>query len=611
MNGFKRASRRQAAVVGLALLMGTTFLGCHAGPRLFSKKDRDLKADKQELAEKDKGKFINRKKARPESDYRREEYDEDDDERVVRSETKSKSKTKPSDSVRKPTNDDSERAAGNLAAARRKQLAEEPLPSRSSKSATATAKNSKPAEQTPLARRDPNKRPVTDLLDDSLFDEKLPDTRPSAPSPVSKKSSPKSTATAKANPLEEDPFKNVVSAPPSTKRPTDKLSNNKPPNDKVATVNFDDEELDLGLDDEMEEEAEEARELAEAKAAAEALAAKKRAAATKPTAPQREQQATPRTTLRTTPPTATAQRKFLDEAEEAAAEPFAIDEQIPPVKKTVEKVRTTQPTVKRTSEAAKTVAGQSVVDRRQSVQKTVDDWRREMDRDELAEPEPEPVAPAPRTTARASNPTANKGHLSPASLDEFTPPTKSQGAVLNGELIIDTNAPPNRFQRNSTSPPGTSGATGKTNPNTGANIEIIPGATQNRPRSGGQISLQSSADADDSPGLTTADYEQPSVPGDLGSLPSLKMDSDLGTGPKLAGLEVDSGMAPPPPVFAELAPAIGAAEPPSSGRGWKRMLMALGSIASAIAIGFAWRRRMQLTAAPSRMPTSSPSSERP
>ena len=99
MNGFKRASRRQAAVVGLAVLMGTTFLGCHAGPRLFSKKDRDSHADKQELAEKDKGKFINKKKVRPEADYRRAE---DEEERVAKSEPKTKSKTKPSDSIRKP-----------------------------------------------------------------------------------------------------------------------------------------------------------------------------------------------------------------------------------------------------------------------------------------------------------------------------------------------------------------------------------------------------------------------------------------------------------------------------------------------------------------------------
>ena len=85
MNGIKRASRRQAAVVGLALLMGASLLGCHAGPRLFSKKDRDHGSDKRELAEKDKGKFINRKKVRPESEYR-----DGDDERVAKNDNKSK-----------------------------------------------------------------------------------------------------------------------------------------------------------------------------------------------------------------------------------------------------------------------------------------------------------------------------------------------------------------------------------------------------------------------------------------------------------------------------------------------------------------------------------------
>lgn len=611
MNGFKRASRRQAAVVGLAVLMGGTFLGCHAGPRLFSKKDRDQAADKQELADKDKGKFINRKKARPESEYRRDES-EDDDEQIVRSETKSKSKTRPSDSTRKPTNDDSDRAAGNLAAARRKQLADESeSASRSSKSATASSKAAKPAEQSPLARRDPNKRPVTDLLNDSLFDQKLPETRPNAPPPAAKKSVAKSTSTAKANSLDEDPFKNSVSSAASPKRPSDQRPNDKRPIEKVANVNFDDEELDLGLDDEVEEEAaEQARE----RAAAAALAAKKRVAATKPAAPAREQRVTPSAQT-----AAAAQRKFLDyvddeeEAEEQETESSAIEEQIPQVAKqvakTADKARASQPTVKRPAEAAKSVAGQSVVDRRQSVQKTVDDWRREMERDDLAEPEREPVSPAPRTTVRSNSAPLSKSHLSPASLDEFVPPAKSQGAVLDGELIIDTNTLPSRFQRGSMPPTGGNGAAGRTNPNTGANIEIIPGATQNRTRTGGQISLQSSSDRDNSSGLTTADYEQSIASDELGSLPSLKLDSDSETGPKLAALEGDSGMAPPPPVFAELAPAIGTAEPPSGSRGWKRTLLVLGSMASAVAIGFALRHRNQMTAAPIRVPTSSPPSD--
>ena len=184
MNGFKRASRRQAAVVGLAVLMGTTFLGCHAGPRLFSKKDRDSHADKQELAEKDKGKFINKKKVRPEADYRRAE---DEEERVAKSEPKTKSKTKPSDSIRKPSNEDTERAV-----AIRKQVDDELKKStRTSKTTPTPSKTTKPADQPQFARRDTNKRPVTDLLDDSLFEDKLPEPRPSAPTATAKKTATK------------------------------------------------------------------------------------------------------------------------------------------------------------------------------------------------------------------------------------------------------------------------------------------------------------------------------------------------------------------------------------------------------------------------------------
>ena len=53
MNGYKRASRRQAAIVGLAVLMGASFLGCHSGPRLFAKRDQDARVSKKELAEKE------------------------------------------------------------------------------------------------------------------------------------------------------------------------------------------------------------------------------------------------------------------------------------------------------------------------------------------------------------------------------------------------------------------------------------------------------------------------------------------------------------------------------------------------------------------------------
>ena len=585
MNGFKRASRRQAAVVGLAVLMGTSFLGCHAGPRLFSKKDRDPHADKQELADKDKGKFINKKKARPESEYRRV----DDDERVAKSEPKSEPKTKPkakpSDSIRKPSADDTERAL-----AIRKQVDEElKKSSRSSKTTPAPSKTAKPAEQPQFARRDTNKRPATDLLNDSLFDDELPETSPSAPKTAAKKPAAKPVTTAKAKSADEDPFKKSVVSPSNTKRPSD----------KVANVNFDDEDLDLGLDDEL---AEEAAELAEAKA----LAAQKSAALKKVAAPLRDP--------RTTPAAATMQRKFLEEVDELEADSLTFEEPSPQVAPAKEKARAILPTVKRTADtakidAAKIVAGQEVIDRRQTAQQTANQWRRDLERDELAEPEQDSVAPAPapRATPRPSSAPISKGHFSPASLDEFTPPAKSQGAVLNGELIIDTNNLPSRFQRTSSSPNGTNnshGAASRINSNSSENIEIAPGATQNRARPAGQISLQALSDAENSSGLTTADYDTSNTADDLGGLPSLKVESEAETGPQLASLEFASGVAPAPPDMAELAPAIGVAEPPSGTRGWKRTLLALSAMISAVGIGFALRRRTEMAAAPIQNPRS-------
>lgn len=573
MNGLKRASRRQAAVVGLAVLMGASFLGCHAGPRLFSKKDRGSQADKQELAEKDKGKFINRKKARPESEYRR---DDGSDERVAKSDPKAK--PKPSDTIRKSSTNDASRAV-----AARKPVDDEPqAATRSLKATTAPSKSTKQAEQPQFARKDTAKRPVTDLLKDSMFEDELPESLPSAPPPTAKKSVTKPTTTTKTKtiPADEDPFKNSI------------VSSSKPirPIEKVAPVNFDHEDLDLGLDDEAAEEAEE---LAEAKA----LAAKKSAASAKVAA----------TALvrRPTQTAAAGQQKFLEVFDEESGESSPTVEQDLPAPKTADKPRASQPAVKRPAAAAKTVAGQDVIDRRQNVQQTVKDWRRDFERDELLESDEEPIAPTPRTAARPSSASPSRGHLSPTTLDEFAPPTKSQGATLNGELIIDTSSLPSRFQRSSTSPAGansSNGATGRINTNSSANIEIVPGATQNRGRSAGQISLQSLSDQENSSGLTTADYEQPSTPDDLGGLPALKIESDSESGPKLAALEFDSGIAPPPPDMGELVPAISVTELPSGTRGWKRALLAFSALASAVGIGLALRKRNQMTAVPAVVP---------
>lgn len=570
MNGFKRASRRQAAIVGLAVLMGASFLGCHAGPRLFSKKDRDERAAKKELAEKDndKSKFIHRKKVRPESDYR-----DDADEKVAKSD--SKSKTKPSDAARKSSNEPVERA-----------VASRPRPddtnasaSRSAKAATSQSKTSKSSAQTDIARKDTNQRPVTDLLkEDSLFDDKRPETRSAAKMAATPNLSARSTA-AKSKSLDEDPFKNSVIGPTNAKRPEK----------TVATVNFLDDD---DLDDEMDEETEELESLS-------ASAAKKLAAKTAVAADS--------TQRRVAESAIQSKRKFLDDVDKPADSSFRslIPDEAPEVSIEETAVPSDERIVKQTADAAKTVAGQKVIDRRQQVQQTLNDWRREMDHDEaLVDSEDEANVPAPKTSPRSNGSTTAKGHISQTSIEEFTPPAKSQGAVLNGELIIDTKTLPSRFQRSPENPTDTSnpsGAAARVNSNSGANIDIVPGAAQNRTRPAGQISLQSGSEEDSTTGLTTAGFEQTS---DLGNLPSLKLDTEAG--PKLSVLDEETEIAPAPP---EELPAntIGIGLEESSGsRGWKRTLLVFAAMASAVVIGFALRRRMESTPEPIRVSKQPP-----
>lgn len=575
MNGFKRASRRQAAVVGLAVLMGASFLGCHSGPRLFAKKDRDERAAKKELAEKDndKSKFINRKKVRPESDYR-----DDTDEQIAK--TESKSKAKPTDAARKPSKETADRTV----APRQQPDAAKDTSSRLAKATANQPKTSKPADREEIARRDTGKRPVTDLLNDgSLFDDKLPQTR-SATKGAATTSSPSRSTAAKEKPLDEDPFKDSVIGSTATKRPEK----------KVATVNFFDDE---DLDDEQEEAAEELESLR-------APTAKKAVAKTAV--------ATESLNHRASPPTSPNNRKFLDEIDEPADGSFrslihdealeATDDE-PIVSPDVR-------TVKRATEAAKTVAGQKVVDRRQQVQQTLENWRREMDHNEsLTDSEDEASVPAPPTAIRANSVPTAKGHLSQASIDEFTPPAKSQGAVLNGELIIDTNNLPSRFQRStgrSVEPGHSSGESGRMNSNSGASIDIVPGTTQSRTRPAGQISLQSASEEVTATGLTTAGYEQTSESNDLGKLPSLKFDADSKAGPKLSALDDETGIAPAPPEeLPSHSSEIGLDESSSGSGVWKRTLLVFAAMASAVVIGFGLRRRMELIPEPIRVPRPS------
>ncbi len=570
MNGFKRASRRQAAVVGLAVLMGASFLGCHAGPRLFSKNDRDHRADKKELAEKDKGKFINRKKVRPESDYV-----EDTDEQVAKKD--GKAKAKPTDPARKPTASATERAV----AARQQPDDAKDTSTRSAKTTGSQSKTSKPADRAEIARRDTIKRPVTDLLnDDSLFEDELPESRPTAKGTAASNSSAKSTA-GKTRSLDEDPFKNSVIGPTTTKR-SEK---------QVATVNFfDDEEGN----DEISEEADELEN--QRVPAAKKNVAKSAVAAVSPN-------------RQTSPSASPSQRKFLDEIDEPAAGSFRSllrDEVTEDLNDEVIVPAEVQ-SVKRTVDAPRTVAGQKVIDRRQQVQQTLDDWRREMDGDESSVSSEDKVdVSAPPTSLRTSSSPTAKGHLSQADIEEFAPPAKSQGAMLNGELIIDTNTLPSRFQRSTTRPTEPSmpsGTSGRMNSNSGANIDIVPGTTQNRTRPAGQISLQSAAEFDAATGLTTAGYEQTTEPNELGKLPSLKLDADLETGPSLSALDDEDRIAPPPPEeLTDSNAGIGLGDSSSRSRAWKRPLLVLAAMASAVVIGFGLRRRMELIPEPIRFP---------
>ena len=555
MNGFKRASRRQAAIVGLAVLMSASFLGCHSGPRFFAKKDRDERAAKKELVEKDndKSKFINRKKVRPESDYRN-----DTDEQVAKNDSKSKSK--PTDAARKSSKDTT---------------------SRSAKTTASQPKTSKPADRAEIARRETDKRPLTDLLnEDSLFDDKLPETRSTTKGTVTANSPSRLTAT-KTGSLDEDPFKNSVIDPTTTKLQEK----------RVATVNFFDDE---DFDDEMDDAAEELERLR-------APAAKKAVAKTAV--------ATDSVNRRATPSASPSHRKFLDEIDEPADGSFRslILDEVPEVTDAESIAPPDVQTVKRTTEAAKTVAGQKVVDRRQQVQQTLDDWRREMDRDEsLAGSQDEASVSTPSTAARSNSLPTAKGHLSQASIDEFTPPAKSQGAVLDGDLIIDTNNLPSPFQPSSgrsTEPINSSGESGRMNSNSGANIDIAPGTTQNRTRSAGQISLQSASEEDAATGLTTAGYEQTSESNGLGKLPSLSFDTNSKLGPKLSALDDETRIAPAPPEeLSDRAAGIELEESSSGSHAWKRTLLVFASMASAVTIGFGLRRRMELIPEAIRVP---------
>lgn len=556
MNGFKRASRRQAAVVGLAVLMGASFLGCHAGPRLFSKKDRNDRAARheQEFAERDSNKFINRKKVRPESDYR-------DDEQVAKSDRTTKPKA--ADSSRKAAEATPEKSV----AARQRPSTSQASVSKSTKPSASPSKTIESNDSPTVARRENARRPVTDLLnDDSLFNDNLPATRSAAKGTANQAATAK-TSVNRSKGLDEDPFKDSVIG-----------SRQK----SVATVNyFDDDDLD----DEQDEEAEEQ--------------VVRRSPVAKVTPTQRP----------TAPTAARSQRKFLDDdvADVAAAakSEFRSSLRDEPLDEIIE--QPDLPSPQAAAKTAKTIAGQKVIDRRQEVQQTLNDWQRELNDDEpLDDSVSAPRLPSSNDVTRSAATGTSRGHLSQVSIEEFSRSEKSQGAVLNGELIIDTNDMSSRFQRPARSSADTTslkGTTGRVNSNSGANIDIVPGATQSRPRPNSQITLQSGSGTNVDSGLTTADYEQPSDSSGLGKLPSLKLDDEASSGPKLSALEEESGVAPPPPEeLGTITVGHEVVTSTSGSRFWKRSLLILTAMASAAGIGIALRRRLDMTPELARTP---------
>lgn len=566
MNGVKRASRRQAAVVGLSVLMGTLLLGCHAGPRFLSKNDRERRANKNELAGKDKGKFIDRKKIRSESDYLN-----DTGEQVAKKE--SKAKPRPTDPIRKSDADANER----VVAARQQPDAELDTTTRSAKSKTAgnQSKTTTATDHPEIARRNATKRPVTDLLNDgSGFEQDLPDSRATAKRATTSKSAAEATA-SKTSSMDEDPFKDSIIGPKSTRQTEE----------RVETVNF------FYDNDETDEIAEEADDLENLHApAAKNNVAKSAVSAALPT-----RQVSP------------SQRKFLDETDEPAAGSFGnpLRDEVTEDTNDKEIASADLQSVKRADAAPNIVAGQKVIDRRQQVQQTLDDWRRDMDSDDESSVSlrDDVEAAAPPTSVRTNHSPAARRLLSQTDVEEFVQPPKSQGAVLNGDLIIDTNNLPSKLQRSTlrpieSSPP--SGASGRMNSNSGANIDITPGTTQTRPRSTGRISLQSATDLDIGTSLTTADYDQTPDSSDLDKLPSLKSDADPETDPTL---DDEADIAPSPPEeLTDSNAGIGLSNSSTRHRAWKRTLIVLAAMASAVLIGFGLRRRMELIPESIRLP---------
>lgn len=579
MNG-RKSQRCRAAVVGLALLMGSSFLGCHAGPRFFAKKDRDERASKREFAE--RGKFINKKKVRPESEYLRD--GDSADERVAKSDSTSKPKSNSAESNRFRNADEFERS---VASRQRKDEADGDI------AVQKRTANNKQVANKESSKKVVTRQPANKEIEESLFDDPLPEKKTIVRPAV------KPVIAGKGKETNDDPFKNEVVRNLEGKRSSE----------KVETVNFDNLEDDD--DDELDEDDELETPVRNVKSTVDLgkKAAGQRAA---DTSKKLKSKFLPEDELDETSSATATVRRNADRAGEAS-------------ERTAHQMNQKANSVGRELDAA-------VSTDRRKAQQTLSDWRRELDQSESSDGETEAISGPSQATASSSEGSAraqNSGHISQTTLDEFAPNKKSQGAVLNGDLIIDTSAAPTRFQRTDTSRAGAnnsgrreSDSNYRTRPNAAAAIDIVPGATQNRSRSEGQIILQSLSDhASDGSQVESAVYEQVAPDSQNGSAIPLRLSpvddneaindrqtSSESAGPRLAPLESD--LALPEPEAKQSGPEVSnwsSGAQKKSGVGTATLIMTIGGLITAALIGFGIRRRKDgLVPVPVRVPTPEP-----
>ncbi len=654
MNG-RSSSIRRAAVVGFTLLMGASFLGCHAGPRLFTQRDRahpEERSAKKELA--DSGKFINRKRLRPESDYFTDEQVEG--ERISRGDAKKPEKIRALSLSRSAANQDRSVAnRGDSSAKRGGPELADAAGTRTNKSTTTSAKPTRSTERPRSALRElddrvatksrstdrdgnSNKTPSTtggqtaqptvrELLDDFPLDEQASTAR------VAQAPAAKSASVAKTSAIDEDPFKDAVVSRAAENRSTAQIA-------ALKHDAFDD------LDDVQEEETEEFAEMQQTAARGSATAARSDSTQVArrviEASVQAKQKCLPEDLDKTnsSPVAATSSKALQIDRLERTPKKTARDLTSDELEQSAFESSDRNGTLRGPSLSLSTPAnaGSGVLsERRQQLKNTIDTWRREMDRTDVTG---EVVfAPPPNTAARASLPvdrsqvrdndfnSQDPSNRVPAfGTEDFEPPRKSQGAVLNGELILDTSSLPSRFQRtpgrlsddqSASSRRSTFGdSQGRQHSNTGANIDIVPRSSQTYShRPSGQIALQSFAGSNDEPSssrLSNAHLKQfdqrarqlngsaplPAHGSNVAGAGISETFSSSGeTGPKLMPIDDDVQSVQPPSTITSSAPKIDWGLEKSdalSVRGWKGMLLVIGCFSSAIFVGLGLRRRQQL-----------------